>query len=96
MINKTPQKLIILTLDKALAINTPHTNGLGFDMLYDIIRLKNGLALVDKSFFEDYQDEAERKLMGFFPPIHPMHKYGWFFLHRKRSEWQPKFKFGKL
>ena len=67
MINRTSQKLIILTLDKALRINTLQTNGLGFDMLYDTIRLKNGLALVDKSFFEDYQDEAERKLMGFFP-----------------------------
>jgi len=54
------------------------------------------LALVDKSFFEDYQDEAERKLMGFFPPIHPSMNMDGFFLHQKRSKWQPKFKFGKL
>jgi hypothetical protein len=53
------------------------------------------LALVDEGFFEDCQDEAERKLMGFF--TYPSkHEYGWFFLRRKRSKWQPKFKFGKL
>ena len=39
---ETLHKPIILTLDKALRINTLQTNGLGFDMLYDIIRSKMG------------------------------------------------------
>ena len=51
-------------------------------MLCDTIRVKNGLALVDKSFFEDCQDEAERKLMGFFP-YPSKHKSGWFFCTEK-------------
>jgi hypothetical protein len=38
MSNRTLQKPIILTVDKALRINTSQTNGLGFDMLYDTIR----------------------------------------------------------
>jgi hypothetical protein len=40
MNNRAHQKQTILTLDKALRINTLRTNGLGLDMLYDIIRCK--------------------------------------------------------
>jgi hypothetical protein len=42
MSNETLQKPIILTLDKALKVNAIQTNGLGLDMLYDIICLKMG------------------------------------------------------
>jgi hypothetical protein len=42
MSNKIFQKTIILTLDKALRINTLQTNGLGLDMLYDTIHVKMG------------------------------------------------------
>jgi hypothetical protein len=42
MSKETLHKPIILTRDKALRINTLHTNGLGLNILYDIIRLKMG------------------------------------------------------
>jgi hypothetical protein len=39
---ETLHKPIILTLDKALRINTLHTNGLGLNILYDIMGIKMG------------------------------------------------------
>ena len=42
MSSETLHKPIILILDKALRIHTLHTNGLGLNILYDIIGIKMG------------------------------------------------------
>ncbi|PIP72154.1 MAG: hypothetical protein COW89_07935 [Nitrospinae bacterium CG22_combo_CG10-13_8_21_14_all_47_10] len=61
-----------------------------------ILFTPNGLALVIWLFFENCQDESERKLKGFISPSRPSKRVDGFFLHRISQNDNPNSKLGAL